>query len=99
MPRSDAQPAVDGGPAAPAPLGPALEPNLYLEPEIVGIEQRAIFERTWQLTAQFSNLAGPGPDLTTEVGAQPVLVVRDGDGEVRAFRNVCRHRGSRLLSG
>jgi choline monooxygenase len=104
MPRSDAQPAVEGDPAVPvaperAPLGPALEPNLYLEPEIVRLEQRAIFERTWQLAGHIGDLAAPGSYLTTDVGDQPVLVVRDHDDEIRAFRNVCRHRGSRLLSG
>src|SRR3954454_6400810 len=98
MPRSDAQPTVEGGPAAPAaprraPLGPALEPNLYLEPEIVRLEQRAIFERTWHLPGTATAVADRGRFLTTDVGAQPVLVVRDPDGEIRAFRNVCRHRG------
>ena len=105
MPRSDAQPTVvpDGAVSSArderAPLGPALEPNLYLEPEIVRLEQRAIFERTWQLAGHVSDLAEPGSYLTTEVVDQPVLVVRDHDGEIRAFRNVCRHRGSRLLAG
>src|SRR4051812_44825230 len=105
MPRSDAKLAVEGGPAVPAaareraPLGPALEPNLYVEPEIVRLEQEAIFERTWQLAGHVSDLREPGSYLTTDVVDQPVLVVRDHDGEIRAFRNVCRHRGSRLLSG
>ena len=105
MPRSDAQPtvvpdrAVSSARDERAPLGPALEPNLYLEPEIVRLEQRAIFERTWQLAGHVSELAEPGSYLTTEVVDQPVLVVRDHDGEIRAFRNVCRHRGSRLLAG
>jgi choline monooxygenase len=105
MPRSNAQPTVEGGPAVPAaareraPLGPALEPNLYLEPEIVRLEKEAIFERTWQLAGHVSDLREPGSYLTTDVVDQPVLVVRDHDGAIRAFRNVCRHRGSRLLSG
>jgi choline monooxygenase len=105
MPRSDVQPTAARGPAppaapsGPAPVGAALEPRLYLEPEIAELEQRAIFERTWQLAGHVSDLAGPGTYLTTNVGDQPVLVVRDHDGELRAFRNVCRHRGSRLLKG
>ena len=105
MPRSDVEPAAERGSAAPVaapeagPVGPALEPRLYLEPEIVELEQRAIFERTWQLAGQVADLGGPGTYLTTNVGDQPVLVVRDHDGELRAFRNVCRHRGSRLLKG
>src|SRR3954469_17478934 len=105
MPRSDAQPTVEGDPAVPAaardraPLVPALEPNLYLEPEVVRLEQEAIFERTWQLAGHVSDLRESGSYLTTDVVDQPVLVVRDHDDEIRAFRNVCRHRGSRLLSG
>src|SRR3954469_13152342 len=105
MPRSDAQPTVEGDPAVPAaardraPLAPALEPNLYLEPEVVRLEQEAIFERTWQLAGHVSDLREPGSYLTADVVDQPVLVVRDHDGEIRAFRNVCRHRGSRLLRG
>jgi choline monooxygenase len=105
MARSDVEPAVERGPAAPpapsvpVPVGPALEPRLYLEPEIVELEQRAIFERSWQLAGHVSDVAGPGSYLTTNVCDQPLLVVRDQDGELRAFRNVCRHRGSRLLKG
>jgi choline monooxygenase len=105
MPRSDARDAVERTPTVPVappdrtPLGAALEPNLYLEPEIVGLEQRAIFERTWQFAGHVGDLAERGSYLTTEVVDQPVLVVRDHDGEIRAFRNVCRHRGSRLLAG
>jgi choline monooxygenase len=46
-----------------------------------------------------SALAEPGSYVTAQAGSQPVLVVRGKDGELRAFRNVCRHRGSRVLSG
>src|SRR5215216_5953640 len=101
MPRSDANLTAGGDIAAPGrtPLGPALEPNLYLEPEIVRLEQQAIFERTWQLAGHVSDLREPGSYMTADVVDQPVLVVRDDDGEIRAFRNVCRHRGSRLLNG
>jgi len=105
MPRSDVQPAVErAGAEPPTPSGPtagavALEPRLYVDPEIVALEQRAVFERTWQLAGHVADLAGPGTYLTTNVGDQPILVVRDEDGVLRAFRNVCRHRGSRLLAG
>ncbi len=105
MPRSDAQAAVERAPGVsvetpgPAALAPALDPNLYLDPAIVALEQRAIFERTWQLAGHVADLPAPGTYMTTNVGDQPILVVRDQDGEIRAFRNVCRHRGSRLLAG
>jgi Rieske 2Fe-2S family protein len=58
-----------------------------------------IFDRTWQLAGHVSRLATPGSYITAAAGSQPVLVVRDKDGQLRAYRNVCRHRASRLLSG
>ena len=80
-------------------LPPALDPSLYLDPDTLRLEDERIFGRTWQFAAHMSQLAEPGRYLTVNAGSQPVLVVRDDEGELRAFRNVCRHRGSRLLSG
>jgi Rieske 2Fe-2S family protein len=77
----------------------ALPARLYRDPEVVDLEHRRVFERSWQFAAHVSRLPEPGGYLTATAGRQPVLVLRDQDGELRAFRNVCRHRGSRLLSG
>lgn len=82
-----------------APLAEALEPRLYVDPELIEVEQERIFERTWQLIGHVSALPGPGAYITGFAGTQPVLVVRDESGGLRAYRNVCRHRGSCLLSG
>jgi choline monooxygenase len=79
--------------------GSALEPRLYIDPELLAAEQELIFERTWQLAGHVSALPRTGSYLTAQAGTQPVLVIRDDEGALRAFRNVCRHRGSRLLSG
>ncbi|HET9720616.1 MAG TPA: Rieske (2Fe-2S) protein, partial [Solirubrobacteraceae bacterium] len=84
---------------ADATTGEALLPRLYLDPEVLEAEQRLIFERTWQLAGHVSSLPRPGSYLTASAGDQPVLVLRDEHGELRAYRNVCRHRASRLLSG
>ncbi len=80
-------------------LGAALEPRLYIDPAIAEAEQRLIFERTWQLAGHVADLPQSGSYLTAHAGNQPVLVVRDDQGEVRAYRNVCRHRASQLLTG
>src|SRR5579864_3126478 len=77
----------------------ALHPQHYLDPELLAIEQREIFERTWQLAGHVAQLPGPGSYLTASAGDQPVLIVRDDENQLRAYRNVCRHRASRLLSG
>jgi choline monooxygenase len=85
--------------AIPPGVSPALPPHLYREPEVLEHEQRRIFARTWQLVGHESQLPSGGSYVTSKAGAEPVLVLRDHDGSLRAFRNVCRHRGSRLLSG
>ena len=51
------------------------------------------------LRATSRDVAEPGRFLTAQVGAESVLVVRGDDGELRAFRNVCRHRAARLREG
>jgi Rieske 2Fe-2S family protein len=82
-----------GGFAGP---GAALEPRLYYDPAVAELEQRAIFDRTWQLAGHVSDLPETGSWITARAGSQSVLVVRGKDGALRAFRNVCRHRGRRL---
>jgi choline monooxygenase len=84
---------------APAPVPPALSPRFYLDPGVLGLEDERIFSRTWQFAGHVAQISEPGSYITANAGSQPVLVVRDDEGELRAFRNVCRHRGSRLLSG
>jgi Rieske 2Fe-2S family protein len=77
----------------------ALHPRFYTDPDLLEPEQELIFERTWQLAGHVADLPRPGSYITGRAGSQPVLVVRDDTGALRAYRNVCRHRGSRLLSG
>jgi Rieske 2Fe-2S family protein len=84
---------------AQAAPGEALEPRLYLDPDLSEAEQSLIFERTWQLMGHVSALPRPGSYTTGFAGSQPVLVVRDEENRLRAYRNVCRHRGSCLLTG
>jgi choline monooxygenase len=86
---------TEAGPA----LGEALDPRLYLDPDVLEAEQERIFERTWQLIGHVSALPRPGSYTTGFAGSQPVLVVRDEDNRLRAYRNVCRHRASCLLDG
>jgi choline monooxygenase len=90
------------GPANPGrsrSVGAALHPRFYTDASLLELEQELIFERTWQLAGHLSALSEPGSYLTARAGTQPVLVVRDDQHQLRAYRNVCRHRASRLLSG
>jgi nitrite reductase/ring-hydroxylating ferredoxin subunit len=79
--------------------GETLPFSWYSDPEILRREQRRIFARTWQYGGRVEQVAEPGSFLATECGDVPILVVRDRDGELRAFLNVCRHRGSTLTDG
>ncbi len=88
--------AVDGGHGF-AGAGAALDARLYYEPEVASLEQAVIFERSWQLAGHLSDLPEPGSYVTASAGTQSVIVIRGKDGELRAFRNVCRHRGRRLI--
>src|SRR5689334_21822115 len=74
----------------------ALAAPLYREPAVLALEQRAVFGRSWQLAAPADALGGSGDHVVTEIGATPAILVRGDDGELRAFHNVCRHRGGPL---
>jgi phenylpropionate dioxygenase-like ring-hydroxylating dioxygenase large terminal subunit len=70
--------------------------RIFIEPEIYETELRRIFARCWLFLCHDSQIPRPGDFLTTYMGEDPLLVVRDGSGRVGAFLNVCRHRGNRL---
>jgi choline monooxygenase len=70
----------------------------YFDPEIYAAECRAVFGGTWQMVGRLSQLSDPGAFLTADIAGEPILVVRDTVGDVRAFYNVCRHRAARVLT-
>jgi phenylpropionate dioxygenase-like ring-hydroxylating dioxygenase large terminal subunit len=62
-------------------------------------ERARIFARSWQYAGRTEQVATPGSFLATDAGGIPILVTRGRSGELRAFLNVCRHRGAVLLEG
>ena len=60
-------------------------------------EQEELFGRTWNFAGMTSDLKGPGDYLTVQAGVHPIFVVRGQDHRLRAFHNICRHRGTQLL--
>lgn len=86
--------------AAPDPLhGVSLPGWLYQDPEFLEAEKRAFLRAAPQVVCHESEIAAPGEWRSLEYLGESVIVIRGDDGEPRAFANVCRHRGSRLVDG
>jgi phenylpropionate dioxygenase-like ring-hydroxylating dioxygenase large terminal subunit len=71
----------------------------YVDPSVARLEQERIFRRTWQYAGHTGEVSGPGTFATTRAGSVPIVLVRDRENELRAFVNVCRHRGAILCEG
>jgi choline monooxygenase len=74
-----------------------LDPAFYTAPGTFIDERDRIFAKTWQLLGPVSRLNERGAYTAAEIAGLKVFVVRGRDGALRGFRNVCRHRGARLL--
>ena len=72
---------------------------LYHDPEFLEAEKRAFLRAAPQVVCHESEIAEPGAWRTLEYLGESIIVIRGDDGQVRAFSNVCRHRGSRLVDG
>ena len=74
-----------------------IDPAVYVGREVFVVERERLFARTWQLLGPAVRLAERRSYVATEIAGMKVFAVRSNDGVLRAFRNVCRHRGARLL--
>ena len=72
---------------------------LYYDPEFFEAEKNVFLRRAPQIVCHESEIREPGEWRSLEYLGESVIVIRGDDGEVRAFSNVCRHRGSRLVDG
>ena len=87
-----------------------LASRFYTDPAILALEKAQIFLRTWQLVGTLSQpcgelngvkrtIADRETYFTADVAGEPVVVVRDTSGTLRAFSNVCRHRAGPIAQG
>jgi glycine betaine catabolism A len=82
------------GPFADARTLPAA---VYTSEDIFRIEQIGLFNRQWLCVGRAADIPSAGDYFVKNLGVESIIVIRGADGPVRAFHNVCRHRGSRLL--
>ena len=73
-----------------------LPGRYFYDPEIYAREQERLFGQMWTCVGRADALPTAGDFKTVELAGESVLIVRGRDGELRAFLNVCRHRGARL---
>ncbi|MGA2429695.1 MAG: SRPBCC family protein [Candidatus Acidiferrum sp.] len=87
-----------------------LASRFYTDPSILDVEKARIFRRTWQLVGTLDHACGevngvkrtiadPESFFTADVAGEPIVVVRDKEGTLRAFSNVCRHRAGPIALG
>ncbi len=71
----------------------------YIEPAFLKLEAEKIFYKTWQPVARLDDLTRIGDFFTCQVLDQPLVILRDLSGELRAFYNVCAHRAAVVAHG
>ncbi len=83
----------------PLPTAETIPASWYIDPRFLETEKERIFWHSWQPVGHASKLPEPGCYLACEILGEPCAIVRGGDGVLRAFSNVCRHRASTILEG
>ena len=77
--------------------GYSLEAPFYTSEEVFAADMEAVFKTTWLFVGVEPDVPEPGDVMTVDIGRNSILIVRDDDMNVRAYHNVCRHRGARLV--
>ena len=77
----------------------SLNAESYVSENSFLLDQNQVLAKSWQWVCHVEKLREPGSYLTAEIAGHPIALVRDREGELRAFYNVCKHRAHELLSG
>jgi phenylpropionate dioxygenase-like ring-hydroxylating dioxygenase large terminal subunit len=80
-------------------MATAMPPWIYQNATMNRLELERILRPSWQIAGHVNSVPRPGDYLTFELGPDSLVMLRDRDGGIRVFHNVCRHRGTRLLDG
>jgi phenylpropionate dioxygenase-like ring-hydroxylating dioxygenase large terminal subunit len=76
-----------------------MPPRVYWSQEILDLEFDRVFAKEWICVGRVEDIPNPGDFFTRTIVTEPLIVVRDGEGEIRAHVNVCRHRGCEIVEG
>jgi Rieske 2Fe-2S family protein len=85
-------------PAATSSLIPTLGGEYYCSTDIFAAEQEHVLEQMWFCAVRSGDVPNPGSFRRVQVGRESVLVIRGRDNVLRAFLNICRHRGAQLCT-
>ena len=77
----------------------SLNAEAYTDPAWFALEQNAIFAKSWQWVCHVEKVREPGQYVTATIAGRSIVVLRDREGVLRAFYNVCKHRAHELLEG
>ncbi|MBX3031584.1 MAG: aromatic ring-hydroxylating dioxygenase subunit alpha [Chloroflexi bacterium] len=98
VPRSPVTAAEVAATRRPVVEASLLPPRVFHDPAVLDFEQAAWFGRDWVFVARSEDVDRPGRYVQVEVAGQPLVVIRGEDDVVRAFHNVCRHRGALICT-
>jgi phenylpropionate dioxygenase-like ring-hydroxylating dioxygenase large terminal subunit len=98
-PQTSAAAELQANAALPFEQARAMPKSVYTSEEFLAQEIEHIFAEDWFCAGRASSLKQPGDYITLELANQPIMVIRDKDGTIRAQSNVCLHRMSTLLEG
>ena len=76
-----------------------FDPVMFTSADFHHAEVERVWKRTWQLACREREVSSPGDYVTYDIAGQSVVIVRGADGVLRAFHNVCQHRGTPLTTG
>ena len=76
-----------------------LPREAYISDHWLEREQKDLFSRSWCFAGVVMDFAEPGDFRTVQAGAHSLIVIKDSNGTLQAFHNICRHRGTELLEG
>jgi choline monooxygenase len=85
------------GTRRPVEFAETLTPEAYTSEAFFAVERERVFASGWVAAGPSAAVRNPGELLVADIAGRSVIVVRGLDGELRAFYNSCRHRGTRLL--